>query len=111
MSPCTAASDNVKPVTHLLAIDPTTIKGMKLLREGIRYLVSLLILDVPFLVVVTWKLLTWLTRNISFDFQLDGSTQARVGVLFGSNMAADSPGYIFVKIFQVTTSLNRYVIF
>lgn len=67
------SSDNVKPVTHLLAIDVTSIKGMKLLQEGIRYL-------------------------------LDGSTQARVGVLFNPNMAADSPGFFFVKIFQLTMS-------
>lgn len=65
--------DDLKPVTHLLAIDVTSTKGMKLLREGILYL-------------------------------LDGSTRARVGVLFGNNLAADSPGFLFVKIFQITTS-------
>ncbi|KMS95940.1 hypothetical protein BVRB_003480 isoform A [Beta vulgaris subsp. vulgaris] len=65
--------DEVKPVTHLLAIDLTSTKGLKFLREGIRYLV-------------------------------DGSTKSRVGVLFVPNLASDSPGLLFVKIFQVTTS-------
>ncbi|XVF67689.1 hypothetical protein PTKIN_Ptkin10aG0141700 [Pterospermum kingtungense] len=32
--------DNVKPVTHLLAVDVTSKKGIKLLREGIRYLIG-----------------------------------------------------------------------
>ncbi|KAK8714348.1 hypothetical protein V6N13_149541 [Hibiscus sabdariffa] len=31
--------DDVKPVTHLLALDVTSKKGIKLLREGIRYLI------------------------------------------------------------------------
>lgn len=65
--------DDLKPVTHLLAIDITSTKGVKLLQEGIRYLV-------------------------------DGSTKARVGVLFVPNFDSDSPGLLFVKIFQVTAS-------
>lgn len=32
--------DDLKPVTHLLAVDVTTKKGMQLLREGLRYLIS-----------------------------------------------------------------------
>ncbi|XVE66939.1 hypothetical protein DITRI_Ditri08aG0119800 [Diplodiscus trichospermus] len=32
--------DEVKPVTHLLAVDVTSRKGIKLLREGIRYLIG-----------------------------------------------------------------------
>lgn len=32
--------DDVKPVTHLLAVDVTSVKGMKLLHEGIRYLIG-----------------------------------------------------------------------
>lgn len=32
--------DNVKPVTHLLAVDVTSKKGMKLLHEGIRFLIG-----------------------------------------------------------------------
>lgn len=34
------ASEDVKYVTHLLAADVATKKGMKLLHEGVRYLVS-----------------------------------------------------------------------
>lgn len=37
------AMDDLKPVSHLLAIDVTSEKGMKLLREGIKYLVILLL--------------------------------------------------------------------
>ncbi|KAJ4874821.1 UDP-glucose:glycoprotein glucosyltransferase [Raphanus sativus] len=33
-------SDDVKYVTHLLAVDVTTKKGMKLLHEGVRYLIG-----------------------------------------------------------------------
>ncbi|KAL0384582.1 UNVERIFIED_CONTAM: UDP-glucose:glycoprotein glucosyltransferase [Sesamum radiatum] len=32
--------DDLKPVTHLLVVDITSKKGMKLLREGIRYLIG-----------------------------------------------------------------------
>ncbi|XP_021717311.1 UDP-glucose:glycoprotein glucosyltransferase-like [Chenopodium quinoa] len=65
--------DDLKPVTHLLAIDLTSTKGLKLLQEGIRYLG-------------------------------DGSTKARVGVLFVPNFASDSPSLFFVKIFHITSS-------
>lgn len=34
------AIDDLKPVTHLLTVDMTSKEGTKLLREGIRYLVS-----------------------------------------------------------------------
>lgn len=33
------AIDDLKPVTHLLAVDVSSKKGMKFLHEGIRYLV------------------------------------------------------------------------
>lgn len=33
------AIDDLKPVTHLLAVDVSSKKGMKFLREGLRYLV------------------------------------------------------------------------
>ena len=35
------AVDDVKPVTHLVVVDVTSKKGIKLLREGIHYLVIL----------------------------------------------------------------------
>lgn len=34
-----AAIDDLKPVTHLLAVDVASKKGIKLLHEGINYLV------------------------------------------------------------------------
>lgn len=38
----TSAVDDLKPVTHLVAVDMSSKKGMKLLREGIRFLVMYL---------------------------------------------------------------------
>ena len=35
------AEDDMKPVTHLLAVDLTSKRGLKFLRHGIHYLVSL----------------------------------------------------------------------
>ncbi|XP_074311136.1 UDP-glucose:glycoprotein glucosyltransferase-like [Silene latifolia] len=69
----TETTDDLKPVTHLLSVDLTSAKGLKLLREGIHYL-------------------------------RDGSTRARIGLLFHPNLASDSPGLLFVKIVQITTS-------
>lgn len=43
------AMDDVKAVTHLLAVDVTSKKGIKLLREGIRYLVIPLCYDFWFM--------------------------------------------------------------
>ncbi|XP_051146784.1 UDP-glucose:glycoprotein glucosyltransferase [Andrographis paniculata] len=65
--------DDVKPVTHLLVVDITSKKGMKLLREGIRYLI-------------------------------DGSTNARIGVLFNANKDTTLPGFVFIKAFEITAS-------
>lgn len=42
-NPNILAVDDVKPVTHLLAVDITSKKGINLLHEGIRYLVALFI--------------------------------------------------------------------
>lgn len=42
--------DDLKPVTHLLAIRITSKKGMKLLREGIHYLVILDAMTCEFLI-------------------------------------------------------------
>ncbi|KAH9602156.1 hypothetical protein KSS87_023287 [Heliosperma pusillum] len=67
------STDDLKPVTHLLSVDLTSTKGLKLLRQGIHYL-------------------------------RDGSTRARIGLLFHPNLASDSPGLLFVKIVQITTS-------
>ncbi|KAL2460508.1 UDP-glucose:glycoprotein glucosyltransferase [Abeliophyllum distichum] len=65
--------DDLKPVTHLLAIGITSKKGMKLLREGIHYLI-------------------------------DGSKNARIGVLFTANEDTNLPSLYFVKVFEITAS-------
>ncbi|KAL0357165.1 UNVERIFIED_CONTAM: UDP-glucose:glycoprotein glucosyltransferase [Sesamum calycinum] len=65
--------DDLKPVTHLLVVDITSKKGMKLLREGIRYLIG-------------------------------GSKNARIGVLFNSNVHATLPSLFFMKAFEITAS-------
>ncbi|KAE8669400.1 UDP-glucose:glycoprotein glucosyltransferase [Hibiscus syriacus] len=65
--------DNVKPVTHLLALDVTSKKGIKLLREGIRYLIQ-------------------------------GSKNARVGVLFTASQDADLSSILLVKTFEITAA-------
>ncbi|XP_028800912.1 UDP-glucose:glycoprotein glucosyltransferase isoform X2 [Neltuma alba] len=64
--------DDLKPVTHLLAVDITSRSGMKLLRQGLFYLI-------------------------------EGSKNARVGVLFSANQSADL-SLRFVKAFGITAS-------
>ncbi|KAL8535987.1 hypothetical protein ACS0TY_011576 [Phlomoides rotata] len=65
--------DDLKPVTHILAVDITSKKGMKLLHEGIRYLI-------------------------------DGSKDARVGVMFKANAGNTLPSLFFMKVFEVTVT-------
>ncbi|KAA3463503.1 UDP-glucose:glycoprotein glucosyltransferase-like [Gossypium australe] len=65
--------DDVKPVTHLLAVDVTSRKGIKLLREAIRYLVQ-------------------------------GSKNARVGVLFTAGQDANLSNILLVKTFEITAA-------
>ncbi|XP_057430669.1 UDP-glucose:glycoprotein glucosyltransferase isoform X2 [Lotus japonicus] len=65
--------DDLKPVTHLLGVDITSASGMKLLRQGLNYL-------------------------------MEGSTDARVGLLFSANQSSDSFTLLFVKAFDITTS-------
>ncbi|PSS19044.1 UDP-glucose:glycoprotein like [Actinidia chinensis var. chinensis] len=66
--------DDLKPVTHLLAIDITSIRGIKLLREGIQYLI-------------------------------EGSKNARLGMLFNANTRVGFPSLLFMKVSEVTASL------
>ncbi|KAI4296235.1 hypothetical protein L6164_036209 [Bauhinia variegata] len=66
-------TDDLKPVTHLLSIDITSRNGLKLLHQGLCYL-------------------------------MDGSKNARVGILFSGNQSADTSGLLFVKAFEITTS-------
>jgi UDP-glucose:glycoprotein glucosyltransferase len=65
--------NDLKPVTHLLAVDVASKKGMKLLHEGLRYLI-------------------------------EGSKDARVGVLFSVNQDADLYSLLFVNVFEITAS-------
>ncbi|XP_012568016.1 UDP-glucose:glycoprotein glucosyltransferase [Cicer arietinum] len=65
--------DDLKPVTHLLAVDITSGSGLKLLRQGLNYLI-------------------------------EGSNDARVGLLFSGNQSTDLFSLLFVKVFEVTTS-------
>ncbi|MBA0726897.1 hypothetical protein Golax_002691 [Gossypium laxum] len=65
--------DDVKPVTHLLAVDVTSRKGIKLLREAIRYLIQ-------------------------------GSKNARVGVLFTAGQDASLSNILLVKTFEITAA-------
>ncbi|KAK7399679.1 hypothetical protein VNO78_10868 [Psophocarpus tetragonolobus] len=69
--------DNMKAVTHLLAVDITSRNGMKLLRQGIHYLI-------------------------------EGSKNARVGLLFNANQNHNSFGLVFVKVFEITASLYSH---
>lgn len=69
--------DDLKPVTHLLAIDVTSKKGIKLLREGIRYLI-------------------------------EGSKNARLGILFNADPNVGSPGLLFVKAYEVAASSHSH---
>ncbi|ONK57353.1 uncharacterized protein A4U43_C10F19220 [Asparagus officinalis] len=66
-------ADDLKPVTHLLAVNASSREGMKLLHEGINYLI-------------------------------EGSTRARLGVLFYGNSEANSPALLLAKVFERTVS-------
>ncbi|KAL8168345.1 hypothetical protein V2J09_009844 [Rumex salicifolius] len=71
-------SDDLKPVTHLLAVNVTSKKGIKLLREGIRYLQS--------------------TSERGRLGVLFGP----------SNLDSDSAGVIFVKVYRITALSYSY---
>lgn len=65
--------DDLKPVTHLLAVDITSRSGIKLLGQGLNYLI-------------------------------EGSKDARVGLLFSGNQSTNLFSLLFVKVFEITTS-------
>ncbi|XP_019425825.1 PREDICTED: UDP-glucose:glycoprotein glucosyltransferase-like [Lupinus angustifolius] len=65
--------DDLKPVTQLLAVDITSRNGLKLLRQGLNYLI-------------------------------DGSKDARVGLLFTASQSTDLSSLLFVKVFEISTS-------
>lgn len=50
-----SAFDDLKPVTHILVVDVTSKKGMKLLHEGIRYLVIFMLQFSNLLVVYVYQ--------------------------------------------------------
>ncbi|MBA0743070.1 hypothetical protein Gogos_005790, partial [Gossypium gossypioides] len=72
--------DDVKAVTHLLAVDVTSKKGIKLLREGIHYLHACAV------------------------YQIGGTKGARVGVLFSASQIADLPSLLLTKTFEITAA-------
>ncbi|KAI5399213.1 hypothetical protein KIW84_064554, partial [Lathyrus oleraceus] len=65
--------DDLKPVTHLFAVDITLASGIKLLHQGFNYLI-------------------------------EGSKDARVGLLFSGNHTTNLFSLLFVKVFEITTS-------
>ncbi|KAG5136474.1 hypothetical protein JHK82_021205 [Glycine max] len=69
--------DDTKAVTHLLAVDITSRNGMKLLQQGIHYLI-------------------------------EGSKNARVGLLFNANPSPNLFSLLFVKVFEITASLYSH---
>ncbi|KAL3020684.1 hypothetical protein AAZX31_05G157300 [Glycine max] len=69
--------DDTKAVTHLLAVDITSRNGMKLLQQGIHYLI-------------------------------EGSKNARVGLLFNANRSPNLFSLLFVKVFEITASLYSH---
>ncbi|MBA0591745.1 hypothetical protein Gorai_008747, partial [Gossypium raimondii] len=72
--------DDVKAVTHLLAVDVTSKKGIKLLREGIHYLHACAV------------------------YQIGGTKGARVGVLFSASQIADLPSLLLTRTFEITAA-------
>ncbi|CAH9082160.1 unnamed protein product [Cuscuta europaea] len=65
--------DNLKPVTHLIGANITSKKGIRLLREGIHYL-------------------------------MEGTANARLGVLFSDIPDKHWPSILFIKFFKVTSA-------
>lgn len=65
--------DDLKPVTHLIAVDITLVSGIKLLCQGFNYLI-------------------------------EGSKDARAGILFSGNHTTNLFSLLFVKVFEISTS-------
>lgn len=106
-------------------VDVTSKKGMKLLHEGIRYLVIFMLQFSDILVVYVYRsscvlclgnplyvlshtsLLSFphlLCNNVCIIFQIGGSKYARIGVLFNANDDATLPNLLFMKVFETTVS-------
>ncbi|KAK1430222.1 hypothetical protein QVD17_12804 [Tagetes erecta] len=71
--------DDLKPVTHLLAVDVKSRKGIKLVHEGIRYLMT-----------------GSASARVGFLFRSD------------SDSNSDSSSFIFMKAFEITASLYSH---
>ncbi|XP_050878944.1 UDP-glucose:glycoprotein glucosyltransferase [Lathyrus oleraceus] len=71
--------DDLKPVTHIFAVDITLARGIKLLHQGFNYLI-------------------------------EGSKDARVGLLFSGNHTTNLFSLLFVKVFEITTSSYRFAL-
>jgi hypothetical protein len=126
------AEDDMKPVTHLLAVDLTSKRGLKFLRHGLHYLVSmsytpiqvqLQIMDLAQFHHVLVKL------NLEFLFlaqlmdlfltefmncsQMDGTKRARIGILYNidnpASFSQGSPFLLLVKVIDFTASSFRSV--
>lgn len=122
------AMDDLKAVTHLLSVDAASKKGMKLLHEGLRYLVILNDQDAN-LLMFSWFYIYlcydyhhhycwhhhhhhhhyWCICNLCTMMQIEGSKRARVGVLFSVNSDAHLSSLLFVKVFEITASSFRFV--
>lgn len=108
-------------MTHLLAVDVTSKKGIRLLHEGLRYLVSLYNQDVIFFYVLDisnhylliFIILVFTTIIKMIDFyvmmQMEGSKGGRVGMLFSGYQDADVSRLLFVKAFEITASSYRFI--
>jgi UDP-glucose:glycoprotein glucosyltransferase len=113
-----AAMDDLKPVTHLLAVDITSGSGIKLLHQGLNYLVNtdLHFCWIFFLLVLcqSWVwVLDLLIQYFYFFYlhmlQIEGSKDARVGLLFSGNQTTNLFSLLFAKVFEITTSSYRFV--
>jgi UDP-glucose:glycoprotein glucosyltransferase len=114
--------DDLKPVTHLLAVDITSGSGIKLLRQGLNYLVKyyfafLLNIILPFslMPVMSWGVGPTYSVLLFFFYmyimlQIEGSKDARVGLLFSGNQTTNLFSLLFVKVFEITTSSYRFVL-
>lgn len=104
-----SAADDLKPVTHLLVVDVSSMKGIKMLREGIHYLVisSPLLSYISISCLVAYNAIFSSQLNFVSLVQMGGSKRSRLGVLFNVNIVDPSPTVLLAKVFEVTTSTLR----
>lgn len=103
-----AAGDDAKPVTHLLAVDLSSVTGTKLLHEAIRYLVDEAIAYHAY----SNMLFILFSSDYVFLFntmQMDGSNRARVGLLLYARSDSVSTILLMKDIIDRTISSFRFV--